>query len=111
MTVVWIDAQLSPGIAIWLPEVLALPAFPLRALGLRDADDAEIFRQGAVQGAIILTKDADFQLLLEQHGPPPRIIWLTCGNTTNAVLRTLITQHGPALRAWIAEGAPLIEIS
>ena len=110
MSSVWIDAQLSPELAAWLPDVLGVPAYPLRDLGLRDADDAVIFTKAAVQGVIMLTKDADFQLLLNRHGPPPRVIWLTCGNTSNATLRTLITGHGSALRAWLMEGSPLIEI-
>lgn len=71
MSEVWVDAQLSPGIALWLGEVLGIPAHSVHSLGLRDSDDGEIFRQGAAKGAIILTKDADFQLLLERHGPPP----------------------------------------
>lgn len=111
MSAVWIDAQLSPGLAVWLPEVLGLPAIALRTLGLRDAADLDIYQQAAAQNCIILTKDADFLLLLERFGPPPRIIWLTCGNTSNAALRVRISHHGPALRAWIVDGSPLIEVS
>ena len=60
--------------------------------------------------AIILTKDADFSLLLNQLGQPPRVIWLTCGNTTNAILRDILVRHALELRAWIAGTEPLIEI-
>lgn len=111
MRELWIDAQLSPAIAGWLPEVLGLPVRALRDLGLRDADDPEIFQRAKAVQAGILTKDADFLILVGRHGPPPRVIWLTCGNTTNAALQLILTRHGGSLRAWLADGElPLIEI-
>jgi hypothetical protein len=39
----WIDAQLPPGLALWLSEERDVEAFSLRDLGLRDATDEEIF--------------------------------------------------------------------
>lgn len=83
MPVIWVDAQLSPTIAVWIPAELGVQARALRDLGLRDADDTTIFAQARQHDAIILTKDADFPLLLNRLGQPPRVIWLTCGNTTN----------------------------
>ena len=44
---------------------------------------AEGPRQGNV---IVLTKDSDFVQLLERRGPPPQVVWLTCGNTSNLAL-------------------------
>ncbi len=35
-----------------------------------------------------LTKDADLAKMVERLGPPPRVIWLRCGNTSNAALPT-----------------------
>jgi predicted nuclease of predicted toxin-antitoxin system len=65
---VWVDAQLSPSVARWLPEALGVPAVAVRDLGLRDAADIEIHARAREAGAIILSKDADFALLLERHG-------------------------------------------
>lgn len=110
MPAIWVDAQLAPAIALWIPTELSAPAHALRDLGLRDADDATIFAQARQHDAIILTKDADFPLLLNRLGPPPRIIWLTCGNTTNAELRSIIARHALELRTWIAGTEPLIEM-
>ena len=31
----------------------------------------------------MITKDRDFVELLGRLGPPPKIIWITCGNTSN----------------------------
>jgi len=39
----WIDAQLPPTLANWLTETFGLDGSALRDLGLRDAQDIEIF--------------------------------------------------------------------
>ncbi len=43
--IIWIDAQLSPAIAIWIENNFGIKAFALRDINLRDAEDEEIFRQ------------------------------------------------------------------
>jgi len=40
---VWLDAQISPGIASWLRETFALEAVAVRDLGLLAASDEDIF--------------------------------------------------------------------
>lgn len=110
LTSIWIDAQLSPVLGQWLAPLFGIPVHSLRDLSLRDADDAVIFQQAKDAGAIVLTKDADFLVLVDRHGPPPRIIWLTCGNSTNDRLRELIEKHRAILYDWLVGDAPLIEI-
>lgn len=43
MTTIWIDAHLSPAIATWITNTFEITAIALRDLGLRDAEDSEIF--------------------------------------------------------------------
>jgi hypothetical protein len=31
-----------------------------------------------------MTKDRDFVEMLQRLGPPPKVAWVTCGNTSNA---------------------------
>lgn len=57
-----------------------------------------------------MTKDSDFIELLQRHGPPPQIIWLRCGNTTNARLKQLLTQALPDVVPMLGSGEPLVEI-
>lgn len=45
----WVDAQLPPNLADWLRWTFKVEAYALRELGLRDADDLEIFKR-AQQG-------------------------------------------------------------
>ena len=108
---IWIDAQLSPALALWLTETFAeVEAFSAKFLGLRDAEDEEIFKAAREAEAVVMTKDQDFVALLDRLGPPPKVIWLTCGNTSNAHLKHLLGQTLPdALGLLIKE--PLVEIS
>ena len=108
---IWIDAQLSPGLALWLTDTFAeVEAFSVKFLGLRDAEDEEIFQAAREAEAVVMTKDQDFVALLERLGPPPKVIWLTCGNTSNAHLKHLLSQTlADALDLLTKE--PLVEIS
>jgi predicted nuclease of predicted toxin-antitoxin system len=81
---IWVDAHLSPAISAWIANTFGVAAVALRDLGLRDAEDPEIFEAAKAQGAIEMNKDSDFVDLVERLGSPPQIIWLTCGNTSNA---------------------------
>jgi predicted nuclease of predicted toxin-antitoxin system len=83
----------------------------LRDLGLLGVEDDQIFFEARKSADLVLTKDKDFVTLLERHGSPPKIIWLTCGNTSDATLREiLITKFPEALRL-LESGEILVEIS
>jgi len=108
---IWVDAHLSPALAQWITAEFGQPALAVRDLGLRIAEDQEIFDAARQANAVVLTKDADFVELLERHGPPPQVIWLTCGNTSNAVLRDLLRQALPQALDLFQQGETLVEIS
>ena len=58
-----------------------------------------------------ITKDGDFVDLLERLGPPPRVIWVTRGNSSNAHPRGVFdSAFGEALTLLDA-GAALVEIA
>lgn len=107
----WLDAHLSPRLAHWIQGEFGVGAAPLRELGLRDAADEAIFDAARRAGAVVLTKDSDFVRLLERLGSPPKVIWLTCGNTSEKALQQLLTTHLPTALTMLAEGESLVEIS
>lgn len=106
----WIDAQLSPALAGWLSAQFNISAIAVRDLGLRDADELEIFTRAKALTAIVMTKDRDFVGLLDRFGPPPQIVWLTCGNTSNASLRNTLAVAMPMAIELLKQGEPLVEI-
>ena len=112
---VWVDAQISPAIAEWLRASFGTDAVAVRDIGLRDAPDIEIFERAQRADAAVLTKDADFVHLLHRHGPPPQVVWLTCGNTSNARLRAILSQTWPRVTAFpklgLEHGEALVEVT
>ncbi|NJN66135.1 MAG: DUF5615 family PIN-like protein [Chloroflexaceae bacterium] len=108
--IIWIDAQLSPTLAPWITEQFGVPAVALRDIGLRDAKDREIFVAAHQAVAIVMSKDSDFVTLLAAHGAPPQIIWVTCGNTSNANLRQILRQTLPTAMQLLQGGEQLVEI-
>lgn len=108
---IWIDAQLSPAIATWISSTFGVTALALRDIGLRDAEDPEIFEAAKAQGVIFMTKDSDFVDLVDRLGSPPQIIWLTCGNTSNAQLREILSAILPQALELLRSGEALVEIS
>ena len=108
---IWIDANLSPSIAVWMTEELKIDASSSQRLGLLKASDNEIFERAREQNAVILTKDVDFVDLVNRRGPPPRVVWLSCGNTTNLWLREILATQWVRVAKLLEEGHPVVELT
>jgi predicted nuclease of predicted toxin-antitoxin system len=108
--IIWVDAQLSPALAPWISQHFSIDSISVRRLGLVKAKDPVIFQAAREANAVVLTKDADFPLLLERFGPPPNVLWVRCGNTSNNHLRNVLTATLPDALRMIASGEALVEI-
>jgi predicted nuclease of predicted toxin-antitoxin system len=108
---IWVDAQMSPAIATWISSNYGVSAVAIRDLGLRDAEDKEIFEAARQEKAVVMTKDSDFVLLLDKLGAPPQVIWVTCGNTSNARLKEVLTNTLPKALDLLNFGEKLVEIN
>jgi predicted nuclease of predicted toxin-antitoxin system len=106
----WIDAQLPPGLASWLSLNFQVEALALVELGLRDANDASIFDRARSADVVLVSKDSDFVELVSRHGPPPRLLWVTCGNVTNTRLRGVFTSVFGDACSLLEEGRAIVEI-
>ena len=108
----WIDAQLSPAIAAWINRTFDdIEAESVRALGLRDAADLEIFEEAKKADVVVMSKDYDFIQLIEQMGTPPKLIWVTCGNTSNARMREILSTTLLKVKDLLESGENIVEIS
>lgn len=106
----WLDAQLPPQLAVWLAAEFHVEANSLRDLGLRDAADLEIFHQASQPGIVLISKDSDFVDLVSRFGPPPQLLWVTCGNVTNRRLQAVFGSAGRAAMNLLEEGQAIVEI-
>ena len=57
-----------------------------------------------------MTKDRDFLHLLFEQGPPPQVIWLRVGNSSNQALQAVLLRTLKEAVASLCEGAPWVEI-
>ena len=105
---IWLDAQLPPALAAWIMATFEIECRAARDLGLRDATDATLFLAARDASAVVLTKDKDFVELVRRLGTPPQVLWLTCGNTSNAMLREILTKVLPAALRSLEQGETML---
>lgn len=109
---IWLDAQLSPAVARWLEATFAVEALAIQEDSvLVSAEDAEIFAAAREAKATMMTKDRDFVDLLARFGPPPQVLWISCGNTSNRAMKHILASAFPPAMELIQSGEPLVEIS
>jgi len=96
-----------------LPEVLAdwlaangHEAEHIKRLGLAEAPDKIIKAHAASQGAVLISKDADFAAL----GGALRVIWVRIGNTTNRRLIDAWSRAWPSILLALEQGDDLVEV-
>ena len=107
---IWLDAHLSLRIARWMAERFGVTAISLRDLGLREAEDDAIWEAARKAAAVVMTKDADFESRVRRFGPPPNVLWLTCGNTSEPRLKEILEADLEVALEMIRAGEPLVEI-
>jgi predicted nuclease of predicted toxin-antitoxin system len=58
-----------------------------------------------------MSKDDDFIQLIEQRGTPPKLIWITCSNTSNAKMREILSTTLLKVIELLHSGETIVEIS
>ena len=107
---IWLDNHLSPVLATWIAGEFGEPCVQVRDLGLARASDKAIFDAARTGASVLITKDRDFAELVARLGPPPAIVLLSCGNTSNVYLRTMLRNQLGAALTLTRGGEPLVEI-
>jgi predicted nuclease of predicted toxin-antitoxin system len=76
----------------------------VKTLHLIDTNDYDIFmfaRRKAIDA--IITLDEDFNLLVLEHNPPPKIIWLRTGNTPTVIQAEIILKNVASIRFFLED--------
>lgn len=103
-----IDQQLPRKLAAWI-RTQGHDAFHIRELGMEHAEDRDIWREAASRGAVIVSKDEDFSVIVQSR-PGPQVVWVRLGNCGNDVLLARIAAAWPSLLLELAAGATLVEL-
>ena len=91
------------------------PMFPgsrhVEHVGLDDSPDINVWNFAKTNGLTILTKDSDFNQIVQFYGHPPKVIWLRCGNVTTTYLLSLLVSREQDIRQFLDDpGSGLLEI-
>lgn len=70
----------------------------VRVLGLEEAADRIIWEHAKKNGFTLVTQDSDFADMAALFGPPPKVIWLRCGNQPTAAVAKLLRDQATALQ-------------
>lgn len=62
----------------------------VRRLGMQESPDTDIWGFARRGGYAIVTRDADFVVLLEQRGGPPKVIYLPLGSAPTGYIETCL---------------------
>lgn len=65
--------------------------------------DRLIWDYAIKHGCAIISKDSDFSHLAFTHGPPPKVVWLRCGNRTTEWIEQFIRDNQGAIEAFLKE--------
>ncbi len=104
-----VDQQLPPALADWL-MARGHEAQHVRDLGMKEAQDGEIWRHAEGITAAIVTKDEDFAARRARSRSGPAIVWLRFGNTTRPILLDRLARVWPDVEAALRAQAPVIEV-
>ena len=104
-----IDAQLPPGLKVMLAAA-GHEANHVVDVGLRDADDAQVWEYAVRERIAVLTKDEDIAARRLREPLGPTIIWLRVGNCSRAALVRWLTPLLDSIEALVDAGEGVIEV-
>lgn len=78
--------------------------------GLAMADDRTIWDYAGINGFALVSLDADFADRAALAGPPPKVIWLRCGNQPTDIIERLLRDRAEAIAAFEQDAAACLEI-
>ncbi len=83
----------------------------VRLIGLADATDRAVWDYAKANGFTLVSLNSDFAEMAAFLGPPPKVIWLRCGNQPTAVLEDLLRSHSVAISGFdLDEPSACLEI-
>lgn len=106
----WLDAQLSLALAPFISERFQVEVTHVGSLGLLHAADRDIYKLAQEQQVVIITKDRDFLDLSSRFGPPPQVVWVRSGNTSNAMMRRTLDGSFAYVLRLLSEGEAVVEL-
>lgn len=97
-----LDENLSPK----LPALLA-DLYPgssqIELLGLRGATDTAVWEFAKAEAYVLVSKDNDFRQRSFQYGAPPKVVWLSVGNSGTSIILQLLRESLAEIERFIQQ--------
>ena len=77
----------------------------IRLLGMEEADDRLVWEYAKANDFIIVSQDVDFADMATLYGPPPKVIWLRCGNQPTTAIEKRLRDHAEAIAVFMEDDA------
>jgi predicted nuclease of predicted toxin-antitoxin system len=82
----------------------------IRQIGMAQANDRAVWQYARDHQFTLVSLDADFTEIAALVGPPPKLIWLRCGNQPTSAIESLLRGHSDAIAAFESDAAACLEI-
>lgn len=96
------DENLSPQL-VWLLKDLFPDSIHVRDVGLKAADDPEVWKYAQENDLIICSKDSDMHQRSFVLGYPPKVVWVRLGNCSTSDVEDCLRLHFAAIEAFAAD--------
>jgi predicted nuclease of predicted toxin-antitoxin system len=77
----------------------------VRLLGMEESDDRAIWEYAKANDFVLVSQDVDFADLATLYGPPPKVIWLRCGNQPTEAIEKRLRDQALALVQFVEDQA------
>jgi predicted nuclease of predicted toxin-antitoxin system len=75
----------------------------VRLIGMEESDDRTIWDYAKVNDFVLVSQDVDFADLATLNGPPPKVIWLRCGNQRTAAIENRLRDRASAIAQFVED--------
>ena len=96
------DQNLSPNLPRRLSDIYPASTHVCDA-GLSAASDADLWEYAKSIGAVIVSKDSDFQQRSLLYGSPPKVVWLRIGNCPARTVEELLQKYSVVIHTFFQD--------
>ncbi len=90
-----ISARLVESLRVEFPD-----SAHVKDIGLQSAEDETIWNFAKNEDFTIVSKDSDFHQRSFLLGPPPKVIWIGCGNSSTLTIEEILRAHAKDIQSF-----------
>jgi predicted nuclease of predicted toxin-antitoxin system len=72
----------------------------VRLVGMAESNDQRIWQYARAHDFTIVSQDVDFADMATLYGPPPKVIWLRCGNQPTESIEKRLRERAEAIASF-----------